>query len=123
MGGMNQRSEPEKPKEIPAEEIIAKYMVDMIPAIGLDELQSIAVSHVLVESLNTQGRITKLNLAHEDLMTEYKLLAESTDRKIVNFLNKDQKDKFLAYKEEMKQPKKAKVKDKKKNKSTEDKVK
>jgi hypothetical protein len=121
MGGMNQRSEPEKPKEIPTEEIVAKYMEDMKPAVGLDELQTIAVANVLVESLNAQGRITKLNLGQEDLMNEYKALAESTDRKIINFLNKDQKDKYLAFKEDMKQPKKAKdkKKDKKKEKATE----
>ena len=121
MGGMNQRSEPEKPKEVPAEEIVAKYMEDMKPAIGLDELQTIAIANVLVESLNAQGRITKLNLAQEDLMNEYKALAESTDRKINNFLNKDQKDKYLAFREDMKQPKKAKdkKKDKKKEKATE----
>ncbi len=121
MGGMNQRSEPEKPKEVPAEEIVAKYMEDMKPAVGLDELQTIAIANVLVESLNAQGRITKLNLAQEDLMNEYKALAESTDRKINNFLNKDQKDKYLAFREDMKQPKKAKdkKKDKKKEKATE----
>ena len=121
MGGMNQRSEPEKPKEVPAEEIVAKYMEDMKPAVGLDELQTIAIANVLVESLNAQGRITKLNLAQEDLMNEYKALAESTDRKINNFLNKDQKDKYLAFREDMKKPKKAKdkKKDKKKEKATE----
>ena len=121
MGGMNQRSEPEKPKEVPAEEIVAKYMEDMKPAVGLDELQTIAIANVLVESLNAQGRITKLNLAQEDLMNEYKALAESTDRKINNFLNKDQKDKYLAFREDMKQPKKAKdkKKEKKKEKATE----
>jgi hypothetical protein len=117
MGGMNQRSEPEKPKEIPAEEIVAKYMENMKPAVGLDELQAIAISNVLVESVNAQGRISKLNLSQEDLMNEYKLLSESTDRKIINFLNKDQKEKYQVFKEENKQTKKSK--DKKKEKSKE----
>ena len=112
MGAMNQRSEPEKPKEVPAEEIVAKYMEDMKPAVGLDELQTIAISNVLIESVNAQGRISKLNLSQEDLMNEYKALTENTDRKINNFLNKDQKDKYLAFKEEKKQPKKAKAKSK-----------
>ena len=116
MGGMNQRSEPEKPKEIPAEEIVAKYMEDMKPAVGLDELQSIAIANVLVESVHAQGRITKLNLSQEDLMNEYKALGESTDRKIINFLNKDQKEKYLTFKEEKKQPKNSKEKSKKKSK-------
>lgn len=116
MGGMNQRSEPEKPKEIPAEEIVAKYMEDMKPAVGLDELQTIAITNVLIESVNAQGRISKLNLSQEDLMNEYKALAESTDRKTINFLNKDQKEKYLAFKEEKRQPKKSKEKKKEKKK-------
>ncbi|HAH56392.1 MAG TPA: hypothetical protein DCM02_14205 [Flavobacterium sp.] len=121
MGSMSQRSEPEKPKEIPVEEIVAKYMEDMKPALGLDELQTIAISNVLVESVNAQGRISKLNLSQEDLMNEYKLLSESTDRKIINYLNKDQKDKYLVFKEELKQPKKSKEKKKKKDKTLENK--
>ena len=119
MGGMNQRSQPEKPKEIPAEEIVAKYMEDMKPAVGLDELQTIAITNVLVESVNAQGRISKLNLPQEDLINEYKALSENTDRKVINFLNKDQKDKYLAFKEEKKQPKKSKSKEKKKEKTSE----
>lgn len=116
MGGMNQRSEPEKPKEIPAEEIVAKYMENMKPAVGLDELQAIAISNVLVESVNAQGRISKLNLSQDDLMNEYKLLSESTDKKIINFLNKDQKEKYQVFKEENKQTKKSKEKKKEKSK-------
>lgn len=114
MGGMNQNSQPEKPKEIPAEEIVAKYMEEMKPTLGLDELQTIAISNVLVETVNAQGRIAKLNLPQEDLMNEYKLLNESTDRKVNNFLNTDQKAKYLAFKEDKKNPKKSKSKEKKK---------
>lgn len=114
MGGMNQMSQPEKPKEIPNEEIVAKYIKDMQPAVGLDELQVIAISNVLIESLNAQGRIQKLNLSQEELLSEYKLQAESTDRKINDFLNKDQKEKYVAFKDEKNKPKKSKSKDKKK---------
>ena len=123
MGGMNQPTEPEKPKEIPAEVIVAKYMEDMKPAVGLDELQIIAISNVLVESVKAQGRITKLNLPEEDLINEYKALSETTDRKVINFLNKDQKEKYLTFKEQAKQPKKSKSKAKKKEKTPENKEK
>jgi hypothetical protein len=119
MGSMSQPTEPEKPKEIPAEVIAAKYMEDMKPAVGLDELQVIAISNVLVESIHSQGRITKLNLPEETLINEYKALMETTDRKIINFLNKDQKEKYLTFKEQAKQPKKAKSKSKKKEKTPE----
>lgn len=114
MGAMSQSSQPEKPKETPPEEIVAKYMDEMKPALGLDELQSIAISNVLVESVNSQGRISKLNLSQDDLMNEYKALSENTDRKIMNFLNQDQKAKYLIFKEDMKKPKKSKTKEKKK---------
>ena len=114
MGGMNQRSEPEKPKEIPNEEIVAKYMEEMKPALSLDELQTIAISNVLLESVNAQGRILKLNLSQDEQMKEFQLLSENTDKKINNYLNKDQKDKYIAFKEDRNNPKKTKSKQKKK---------
>lgn len=114
MGGMNQRSEPEKPKEIPNEEIVAKFMEEVKPALSLDELQYIAISNVVLESVNAQGRILKLNLTQEEQMKEFQLLSENTDKKINNYLNKDQKDKYLAFKEDRKNPKKTKSKQKKK---------
>jgi len=118
-GGMNQmgsmqRSQPEKPKEIPAEETVAKVMADMKPAVELDELQVIAISNVLIESLNTQGRILKQDSTQDEQMKDFQALSENTDRQIMNFLNKDQKEKYLAFKEERKNPKKSKSKEKKK---------
>lgn len=114
MGGMNQRSQPEKPKEIPAEVTVAKIMEDMKPAVELDELQVIAISNVLIESLNTQGRILKQDSTQDEQMKDFQALSENTDRQIINFLNKDQKEKYLAFKEERKNPKKSKSKEKKK---------
>ncbi len=114
MGGINQRSEPEKPKEIPAEVTVAKVMEDMKPAVELDELQVIAISNVLIESINTQGRILKQDSTQDEQIKDFQALSENTDRQIMNFLNKDQKEKYLAFKEERKNPKKSKSKDKKK---------
>ena len=114
MGGMNQRSQPEKPKEIPAEVTVAKVMEEMKPAVGLDELQVIAISNVLIESINTQGRILKQDSTQDEQIKDFQALSENTDRKIMNFLNKDQKDKYLAFKEDRKNPKKSKSKEKKK---------
>jgi hypothetical protein len=115
MGGM-QRSQPEKPKEIPAEETVAKLMVDMKPALGLDELQVIAISNVLIESINTQGRILKQDSTQDEQMKDFQVLSENTDRKIMDFLNKDQKEKYLTFKEDRKNQKKSKSKEKKKEK-------
>ncbi|NDP28803.1 MAG: hypothetical protein GZ087_15480 [Flavobacterium sp.] len=114
MGGMNQNSQPVKPKEIPAEVTVAKVMANMKPAVGLDELQTIAISNVLIESLSTQGRILKQDTTQDEQIKDFQALSENTDRKIMNFLNKDQKDKYLAFKEDRKNPKKSKSKEKKK---------
>ena len=114
MGAMSQPSEPEKPKEIPPEEIVANYMAEMKKALTLDELQSLAITNLLVESVKSHGRISKLNLSQEDEIAEYKLQAESTDKKVTNFLNKDQKEKYIIFKEDFKKPKKSKSKEKKK---------
>ena len=54
-GAMNQQSQPEKPKEIPVEVTVANIVNLMKPALNLDELQVIAISNVLVESMNAQG--------------------------------------------------------------------
>jgi len=116
MGAMNQRSQPEKPKEIPVEVSVAKFMENMKPALALDELQSIAISNVLIESMNAQGRISKLNLSQEEQFKEIQTITENTDRKINDFLNPDQKEKYIAFKADMKNPKKSKDKKKNKNK-------
>jgi len=105
-----QESEQEKPKEIPVEVTVSKIMQIMTPAINLDELQAIAISNVLKESINTQGRILKQNVTQEEQVENFKILAETTDRKILEFLNKDQKVKYLVFKEESKNPKKSKSK-------------
>jgi hypothetical protein len=115
-GGMNQGSQPEKPKEIPAEETAAKVVAEMKPALNLDELQAIAISNVLIESLNTQGRILKQDSTQDEQMKDFQALAESTDRKINQFLSKDQKEKYLVFKEDRKNQKKSKDKSKSKKK-------
>ena len=112
MGQMDQGSQQESEKVIPVEVTVSKVMKEMTPAINLDELQVIAISNVLKESMNTQGRILKLNATQEEQMENFKILAETTDRKILEFLNKDQKEKYLVFKEESKNPKKSKSKKK-----------
>lgn len=117
-GGMNQQSQPEKPKEIPADVTAAKIVEEMKPALNLDELQVIAIKNVLIESLNTQGRILKQDTNQDEQMKDFQALAESTDRKINQFLSKEQKEKYLVFKEDRKTQKKSKdkSKDKKKDK-------
>jgi len=115
--GMGQGSEPEKPKEIPVEVTVAKVMEEMKPAVNLDELQVIAISNVLKESIRTQGILLKQDYSQEDQIKNFEALSETTDRKINQFLSNEQKEKYLVFKEGMKKQKKSKEKSKEKSKS------
>lgn len=115
-GGMSQGSQPEKPKEIPVEVTVAKVMEEMKPAVNLDELQVIAISNVLTESIRTQGVLLKQDYNQEDQMKNFQALSEITDRKINQFLSPEQKEKYLAFKEDRKNQKKTKSKEKSKSK-------
>ena len=113
MSQLNQESQ-EKPKEIPVEVTVAKIMEGMKPALNLDELQVIAISNVLTESIREQGILLKQNYSKEDQIKNFQALSETTDRKITDFLSKEQKEKFIIYKEDRKNPKKDKSKKKQK---------
>ena len=114
MGQMDQGSQQESEKVIPVEVTVSKIMQKMTPEINLDELQAIAISNVIKESINKKGRILKQNVTQEEQIENFKILGETTDRKILEFLNKDQKEKYLIFKEESKNQKKAKSKGKQK---------
>lgn len=100
--GMSQDTHPEKPKEIPVEVTVGKIVEKMTPVLKLDELQVIAISNVLKESIDTQGRILKQETSQDEQIKNFKILSETTDRKIMDFLNADQKPKYLAFKEDRK---------------------
>jgi hypothetical protein len=106
--GMNQDRSQDKPREIPAEETISKIMLKLKPAVGLDELQEIAIANILLESIKRQGVILKQETNQSDQMKDIQILSENTERKIVELLNEDQKEKYKIFSEESKNPKKAK---------------
>ena len=108
MNQMNHESSQEKPKEIPAEVTIAKIMEKLKPALDLDALQEIAISNVLTQSMRTQGILMKTESGQEQKILEFQALSETTDRKVNEFLNEDQKIKYKAFKEDSKNPKKSK---------------
>jgi hypothetical protein len=113
--GMGQDRQPQKPREIPVEETVGKIMDQFKTEINLDELQVIAISNVFTESIREQGILLKNESnSQEDKIKEIEALSETTNRKIMGFLNPDQKEKFLVLIEENKNPKKAKSKKKKK---------
>ena len=118
-GGMNQGGQPEKPKEVPVEETVALLIEQMKPALNLDELQTIAISNVLKESLRAQGVLLKQDFSNEDQIKNFQALSETTDRKINQFLSPEQRQKYIAFKEDRKNQKKSKDKSKAKEKAKE----
>ena len=108
--GMDQSMAQQKPKEIPVEVTVAKIIEKIKPELKLDELQVIAISNILTESIRTQGMLIKVEVSQEDKIKNIQALSETTDRKITELLNKDQKEKFIALNEEAKNPKKSKKK-------------
>ena len=113
--GMSQ--EREKPKEIPVEVTVGKIIERLKTAVNLDELQVIAISNILTESLRSQGIIIKQENSQVDKIKDMKALSEITDSKVMVLLNKDQKEKYLAFAEEMKNQKKSKADKKSKKES------
>ncbi|MFV8369254.1 hypothetical protein [Flavobacterium sp. LB2R40] len=109
---MDQTRTPEKPKEIPVEVTVSKILERIKPELILDELQVIAISNILGESIRTQGMLIKAEVSQDDKIANIKALSEVTDRKIMELLNKEQKVKFIALNEEAKNPKKSKKKSK-----------
>src|SRR4051812_8515324 len=55
-----------KPKEIPAEETAAKIVEQMKPEVNLDELQAIAITNVLTDSMKEQGVLLKNESSSQD---------------------------------------------------------
>lgn len=122
-GGMSQ--ERDKPKEIPVEVTVGKIMDNLKSRIDLDELQVIAISNILTESIRSQGIIMKQETSQEAKINDIKALSEITDSKVMVLLNSDQKEKYLLMKDEFKNPKKSKSdkkskKEAKKEKETEE---
>ena len=61
----------------------------------LDELQIIVVRNVLADNQKKQIALFKKEIAESEKITEYIALTENTDRKIKEFLNAEQKLKYV----------------------------
>ncbi|AWK07186.1 hypothetical protein HYN56_24335 [Flavobacterium crocinum] len=113
MAGQGQGSQ-SKPKEIPAEETAGKIVEQMKPDVNLDDLQAIAITNVLADSLREQGILLKNESSNQEQKIEQiKALRESTDKKISAFLNPDQVEKYKTFMEKLKEGKTGKSKKKK----------
>jgi hypothetical protein len=94
MNQMPQGPSQDKPKEIPVEVTVGKIMEKLTPELNLDVLQEIAISNVITESMRSQGILLKAETSQEQKVKEIQALSETTDRKINEFLNEDQKIKY-----------------------------
>jgi hypothetical protein len=113
MAGQQQGSQ-SKPKETPPEETAAYIVEQMKPQVNLDELQAIAITNVLADSVREQGILLKNESSSQDQKIEQiKALRESTDKKITAFLNPDQVEKYKTFMDTLKEVKKTKSKKKK----------
>lgn len=102
MGGIGPSANTSKPKEIPVEETVARIMENMKPELNLDALQEIAVSNVLIESIKEQGILMKNESSSQDeKIKQIQALSEATNKKVSNFLNTDQKEKYTLYMEQL----------------------
>ena len=124
-GGMDRsmmqgpQGSPSKPKEVPPEETAAKIVEQMKPEVNLDELQAIAITNVLADSMREQGVLLKNESSSQDeKMEQMKALRESTTKKITAFLNPDQVEKYTSFMANFKEIKKTKSKKKKDSKET-----
>ena len=84
--------ESEKSKKERLEKIVEKLKTELI----LDELQVYAVRTVVEESMKKQAVLFKKEKSQDEKIADFQALSESTDRKILEFLNKDQKIKYTA---------------------------
>ncbi|PAM93370.1 hypothetical protein B4N84_17655 [Flavobacterium sp. IR1] len=116
---MQAQSTPKKAKEVPAEEIAAQLVEQMKPEVKLDELQAIAITNVLADSMKEQGVLLKNESSSQDQKIEQiNALREATNKKITAFLNPDQVEKYTTFMENLKDDKKSKSKKKKKSKDS-----
>lgn len=82
--------ESEKSKKERLDKVVEKLTKDLT----LDELQVYGVRAVVEDSMKKQAAIFKKEKSQDEKIEDLQALAESTDRKIVEFLNKEQKLKY-----------------------------
>ena len=111
-----------KPKEVPPEEIAAKIVEQMKPEVNLDELQAIAITNVIADSMREQGVLLKNESSSQDQKIEQiTALREVTTKKINAFLSPEQIEKYTAFMTNYKETKKTKSKKKKDSETKEEK--
>ena len=99
------------------EEALENMMIYLNKELNLNELQSIAIKQIYTDSNKKQGIILKKEISQDEKMEALKSLSESTEKKVLDLLDVQQKEKFeIAKAELMKGIKKEKPKKDKKKK-------
>jgi predicted RND superfamily exporter protein len=91
---------------------IEKFMVKLKEELTLDELQQIAIRNEITSNSKNVDIVMKKEITDEGKNTEIKALMEKTEARINSYLNKEQKEKFKVFSENLK-TKKTDKKDKK----------
>ena len=78
------------------EETIAKTAEKLKTRLNLDELQVIVITNTLIDSQKKQVAIAAKEGSEENKILEQQATLDATDRQIMSFLTKDQKEKFTA---------------------------
>ncbi len=95
---IGQPSTPDKPSEMTEKEkkqAVDKILVNLKKELTLDELQVIGVQNVLYVNVTKQDKLFKKEISQEEKIIEMQGISDNTDRKIIEFLNKTQKVKYL----------------------------
>lgn len=99
MGQMNhnipQNDKPEEESDKSKKERLDKAVLKLKTDLTLDELQVYAVKAVVEDSMKKQTALFKKEGSEIEKLEEFQALSESTDRKILEFLNKEQKAKYI----------------------------
>ncbi len=88
-------SKPEEESEKSKKERLDKTVNKLKTELTLDELQVYAVQGVISENMKKQAALFKKEISDDEKIQELQALSETTDRKINEFLNKEQKKKYI----------------------------
>lgn len=91
------------------EEQIDKFIAKLKKDLTLDELQTIVIKNEIVANSRNIAIVTKRETSDEDKSAEIKAMMDKTEIIINSYLNKEQKEKYIA----LKTGNKSKTKDKK----------
>lgn len=92
--GMPNQNNQSAPKEVPVEVTVSKIIENLKKELTLDELQVIAISNIMTESVKKSDVLRKKEMPQEDKINEMQAEAEATDMKIMYLLYKNQKEKY-----------------------------